>query len=94
MWTAEPSTGYTDCMTAVPTAPPDEGTKPTYPFKEWLNGQQWILTRGRDFWGDPDELTRSIRASARARRVNVTVTWDPRQRCLYVRAHHSGPADA
>lgn len=102
MWTRRDWVSYTDPMTAVPSAPPDEGVRPAYPFKEWLNGQQWILTRGRDFWGDPDDLVRSLQGSARARRLRVTCTWDPRQRCLYVRAGFasdagqqvpSGPAD-
>lgn len=79
-------------MTAVFGAPPDPGTKPVYPFAEWLNGQQWILIRGRDYWGDPGQLTRSLEASARARRLRVVVTGDGSGN-LYVRAYPGG-ADA
>jgi len=73
-------------MTAAHPTRPDPGQKPSYPFREWLDGRQWVLTQGRDFWGDPDELTVSLRASSRARRLDVVCAWDPAQRCLYVRA--------
>lgn len=72
-------------MTAVFASPPEPGTKPNYPFREWLNGQQWVLTRGRDFWGSSDALIRSLQASARARRLRVTCTTDDAGH-VYVRA--------
>jgi len=78
-------------MTAVFASPPEPGTRPKYPFAEWLNGQQWVLTRGRDYWGHPDVLIRSIEASARARRLRVTCTYDTNTRCVYVRASTWNP---
>lgn len=73
-------------MTAVFGSAPDPDAKPVYPFATWLNGSQWVLTRGRDYWGDPAQMIRSLRASARARRVNATITLDERTRAIYVRA--------
>jgi len=67
---------YTGGMTAVFASPPEPGTKPQYPFAEWLNGRKWVLVRGRDFWGDPAVLVRSIEASARARRLTVEIKID------------------
>lgn len=77
-------------MTTVHASQPEPGEKPVYPFSEWLNGNQWTLTRGRDFWGDLAQFEQSIRASARARRLDVTVTWDELHRVLYVRASPRG----
>ena len=60
-------------MTAVFASPPEPGTRPTYPFAEWLDGRWWTLTQGRDFWGPVDSLVRSLEASARARGKTVQV---------------------
>lgn len=77
-------------MTAVFASQPVDGVKPAYPFAEWLDGRQWVLIRGRDFWGDPAQLVRSLEASARARRLRVTTAVDAS--CLYVRASRWDPA--
>lgn len=77
---------YPGIMTVVYASQPDPNSKPAYPFAEWLNGSQWVLTRGRDYWGDPAQMIRSLEASARARRVKVTIALDERTRAIYVRA--------
>lgn len=62
---------YSGNMTAVHASPPEPGTKPNYPFAEWLNGNKWTLTRGRDYWGPTDQFIRQLRGSANARGVGV-----------------------
>lgn len=42
-----------------------------YPFAEWLDGREWVLIRGRDFWGDFDSIQRKILGSANSRRLRV-----------------------
>ena len=61
-------------MTAVFASPPEPGTRPKYPFAEWLDGRRWTLVRGRDFWGSPGELRRSVQSAANARRVKVEMS--------------------
>jgi hypothetical protein len=73
-------------MTAVFASPPEPGTDPKYPFAEWLNGQQWNLRRGRDFWGPPWALAKRIRGSANARGVKVELNYSDQGSTMDVRA--------
>lgn len=73
-------------MTAVFASPPEPGTRPQYPFSQWLDGQAWTLVRGRDFWGPIDAFTRSLRGSANARRVGLRMTPSDDGRSLTVEA--------
>lgn len=73
-------------MSIVHATPPVAGTPPVYPFAEWLNGQVWTLTRGRDFWGPPLDFARRIQASANGRRIRVILGIDPEGRYIIVEA--------
>lgn len=85
---------YHDDMTAVFASPPEPGTKPQYPFAEWLNGRHWVLTKGRDYWGDPEAMIRSIEASARARRLRMRCHYDFDTRCIHVQAVQDSNGEA
>lgn len=73
-------------MTAVHASPPEPGTAPSYPYAEWFNGQQWTLTRGRDFWGPVGLFMRQVRGSANSRRVKIEMSPGDNGRTLTVRA--------
>jgi len=77
-------------MTTVHASPPEPGTKPRYPFDEWLDGREWTLTRGRDFWGDAATFRHRIQGAANARRVGLHVMIAADQRHLTVRAVPNG----
>lgn len=77
---------YHDGMTAVFASPPEPGTKPKYPFAEWLDGREWTLMRGRDFWGDFDTIERQIAGSANSRRLRYKMWRTEDRRGLVVKA--------
>lgn len=77
---------YAGNMTAVFASPPEPGTAPTYPFAQWLDGQEWTLVRGRDFWGPVGPFMRQVRGSANSRRLSVNLTPSDDGRALTVRA--------
>lgn len=54
---------------------PDPDVAPRYPFAEWLDGRQWTLVRGRDFWGPPYVFAKRIRGAANARSLRVTMNF-------------------
>jgi hypothetical protein len=60
-------------MVATFLSPPEAGCTPKYPWPEWLDGRIWTLTRGRDYWGDPSEFSRRLRAAAAQRRRRVEI---------------------
>lgn len=66
-------------MTAVHPSPPEPGRAPTYPWAEWLNGGQWTLVRGRDYWDENHIFRRRVQNAANSRRVKVLIDGsDPR----------------
>jgi hypothetical protein len=66
-------------MTTVHPSPPEPGRAPVYPWAEWLDGRQWTLVRGRDYWDENQAMLRRVRSSANARRLKVkTDASDPR----------------
>lgn len=75
-------------MTVVHATRPEDGTRPNYPYAEWLDGRVWTLVRGRDFWGSEQQLVRSLRSSANSRRLSVDID---ATNCSAVRVQATGP---
>ena len=65
-----------------------------FPWAEWLDGREWHLIRGRDFWGPPELFRRRIQASANARSVKVEIQIDEHRRFIHVKAVTDDPVDS
>lgn len=72
-------------MVAHP-SPPEPGKAPKYPFGEWLDGREWTIMRGRDYWCANFEMERRLLASANARRLNVRIRGSNDGRSITVQA--------
>jgi hypothetical protein len=77
---------YSGDMTATHASPPEPGTRPDYPFAEWLDGRLWTLVRGRDYWGSADTFMDRIRGSANARSIRIVMAVEDAGRFVKVRA--------
>lgn len=60
-------------MTATFLSPPEAGRTPKYPWAEWLDGREWTLVRGRDYWGTNAEFCRRLRSAANSRSLRYKV---------------------
>jgi hypothetical protein len=76
-------------MTIAHPSPPEPGRVPTYPWAEWLNGREWTLTRGRDYWDENKIMARRIRGAANNLRIPVVID-DSDSRFLRVKAMPRG----
>ncbi len=66
-------------MTVAHLSPPEPGVAPKYPWAEWLNGNEWTLVKGRDYWDDNAAMRRRVQSAANARRIKVVIDGsDPR----------------
>lgn len=65
--------GYPADVTAAFLSPPEPGRVPRYPWAEWLDGREWTLVRGRDYWGTNADFCRRLRGAANARSLRYKV---------------------
>ena len=64
---------YPACVTATFLSPPEAGRRPAYPWQQWLDGREWTLVRGRDYWGTNADFCRRLRGAANARSLHIEV---------------------
>lgn len=54
-------------------SPPDPNRPAKYPWDQWLDGQEWTILRGRDYWGDTEAMVARVRRAASRRRLRVRI---------------------
>lgn len=64
------------------------GAPPKYPWDKWLNGQTWILVRGKDYQCKNQALVVLAHRSAKIRSKHVSVVVLDKSR-VYLRAKES-----
>lgn len=68
------------------------GRPPVHPWDLWLDGDEHLLRRERDFWCDPESLRRQLHKKAGDRGITVSVRSS--QLGLLIQANHSTPRGA
>lgn len=58
---------------AIHLSPPDPQRAPAYPWEQWLDGREWTLAKGRDFWGDTHVMLNRVRRAASRRGLRVVL---------------------
>lgn len=65
--------------------PENRGGNFKYPWKDWLNGEVWLLECGKDFQIPLESMRHLVHATAR--RKGFTATCRSRPEGLYVKGH-------
>lgn len=66
------------------------GPVPRYPWGEWLDGQQWQLTRGEDFKSELVVMQDTIRKKAKKLGILVSVWYGDDDNSLVVQSRGKG----